>query len=122
MNGVRRDQNRAAIAYGCVRAARDDLKDAWKDYKIAVDRLGPTVLQNGLVAAFAFLERDKSKGPVQQLFKDLAKAGIPGLGTSGDDLPERVRNLDTDEYMLATRETLHVVHWFKRACQALDED
>ena len=30
--------------------------------------------------------------------------------------------MDTDDYMLATREILLVVHWFKRAAQALDKD
>lgn len=135
MNGLRRDQRRAMHAYARVRDARDKLKDDWTHYKVAVDMLGPAVLQNGLVAAFAFLERELGKaankradedpsrgraGARKRLLDDLAKAGIPGLDVSGAELPARVRDMNADEYMLATREVLLVAHWFKRAAQALD--
>lgn len=127
MNGLRRDQLRAQHAYKQVRIARDKLKDDWAHYKVAVDMLGPTVLQNGLVAAFAFLERDAAKesmsgrgGARRQLLEDLANASIPGFDGSGKDLPARVRDMNTDDYILATREVLQVAHWFKRATQALD--
>ena len=122
MNAMRRDQRRAAHAYDYVRKAQETLGDDWKSYKIAIDGLGPAILRNGLDAAFAFLERDAGTDPIKTLFDDLAKAGVRGFDGAGSSLPARIRTMDTDDYMLATREILLVVHWFKRAAQALDKD
>lgn len=110
-----RDQGRAQRAYtraGCV--AETDRSD----YKISVNDLGPNIMRSGLAAAIAFLQRRKDEAAMQ-LIDDLGAAGIPGLeNTNRHTLPERVRGLDLEAYMLATRETLKVVQWFKRAVQA----
>ena len=122
MSGMRRDQKRAAHAYARVRQAQETLGDDWKSYKIAIDGLGPAILRNGLVAAFAFLERDAGKNHIKTLLDALAQSGVRGFDGAGSSLPERIRTMDTDDYMLATSEILLVVHWFKRAAQALDKD
>lgn len=119
MRAMRRDQRHAMHAYTCVRRVPSAQQD---DYRIAVDTLGPAILRSGLCAALAFLERSGSPAS-RQLFEDLAGAEIPGLSADGAEapehaLPERARQLEVDDYMLASREILLVVHWFKRAIQA----
>ncbi len=53
------------------------------------------------------------------LLGHLAAAGVPGLeGAAANDVAKRVRELDADAYMIATRETLQVAVWLKRAVQA----
>lgn len=113
--GLLRDQQRALHAYRCVGevAAANDRKD----YKIAVNDLGANILRVGLAGAMAALERLKERG--QTLLGHLASAGAPGLvGASAVDLPDRIRRLPTDDYMLATREFLQIATWLKRAVQA----
>lgn len=115
---VLRDQRRALYAYEVVGKVSADKQ---KDYKIAVNDLGAIILLSGLAAAMAALERlgdcDKT------LLGHLAAAGMPGLeGATKDDLPDRVRRLDVDAYMIATREMLQVAAWLKRAAQATFED
>jgi CRISPR-associated protein Cmr5 len=88
------------------------------DYKISVNDLGTNIMRSGLAAAIAFLQRRKDNA-AKQFIDDLGEAGIPGLvDTNRDTLPERVRSLELEAYMLATHETLKVAQWFKRAVQA----
>ncbi|KYG01466.1 hypothetical protein BE21_06045 [Sorangium cellulosum] len=120
MTAMRRDQRMAAHAYACVRNVPMNLRE---QYEVAVNLLGPAVLRNGLCAALAFLERRSESLAYQQFFRDLAGADVPGLETRESErpehaLPERARQLDLDEYQLASREMLLVAHWFKRAVQA----
>lgn len=124
-----RDQRRAGYAYARVdalirsaRAASDEnaRKAAERncdDYKIAVKALGANILRSGLSAALADLMRRNAR----RVLDDLAGADIPGLGVDGggDQLFKTVNDLSVGDYMLATRETLQVVMWLKRACEAL---
>lgn len=119
-----RDQQRARYAYQQVDALRasraangENARKACDDYKIAVKTLGANILRSGLSAALADLMRRNAS----KVLDDLAKADIPGLGvdTKGDQLFKKVNDLCVGEYMLATRETLQVVTWLKRACDAL---
>ena len=113
-----RDQQRARHAYSHVESVPE--KDR-KEYKIIVNDFGATVLRSGLSAAMAVIERNPTHA--KKLFLEhLASSNIPKLGDDWEKLPERVRNLDLDDYMLATRETLKVVVWHKRAVQALFGD
>jgi hypothetical protein len=44
---------------------------------------------------------------------------VSGLeGATKNDLPDRVRRLDVDGYMIATREILQLAAWLRRAVQA----
>jgi CRISPR-associated protein Cmr5 len=117
-----RDQQRARYAYQQVdalrnsRAANDEnAQKKCDDYKIAVKALGANILRSGLSAALADLMRRNAS----DVLDDLAKADIPGLGVDAGALFKTVNNLSVGEYMLATRETLQVVMWLKRACDAL---
>lgn len=109
-----RDQRRALHAYEAVGKVP---KEQHKDYEIAVNDLGANILRSGLCAAIAAVQRLGNRGEL--LLGDLAAAGVPGLEDAGpNDLARRVRELDADAYMIATREMLHVAVWLKRAVQA----
>jgi len=109
-----RDQNRALRAYSCVRRVTNDEKE---DYKIAVNDFGSNILRSGLAATMALAER--KQGAHELLLNHLAAADIPGFPGQGNEIPERVRGMSVADYMLATRETLKVLVWFKRAVQAI---
>jgi len=109
-----RDQQRALHAYDAVSSVQ---KAQQKDYQIAVNDLGANILRSGLCAAIASVQRLGDRGNV--LLGHLASAGVPGLeGATARDLAKRVRGLDADNYMIATREMLQVAVWLKRAVQA----
>lgn len=114
MSAVLRDQARARFAYE--RAALVPAVER-KDYQNAVLAFGADILRVGLLAALAAVQRLGERG--ERLLDDLARAKIPGLeAKNGGELVEKARGLDVDAYMIATRETLAVVAWLRRACQA----
>lgn len=113
-----RDQQRALHAYNAVATVQAEQQ---KDYGIAVKDLGANILRSGLCAAVAAVQRLGSRGDV--LLAHLASAGVPGLeSATGENLAQRVRELDADSYMMATRELLQVAKWLKRAVQATFEE
>lgn len=115
--GVLRDQVRARFAYE--RAARVPEGER-KDYQNAVLAFGADILRVGLLAALAAVQRLGDRG--RRLLDDLAAAQLPGLSVKdGGELVRKARELDADAYMIATRETLAVVSWLRRACQATFE-
>lgn len=114
MSAVLRDQARARFAYE--RAALVPSGER-KDYQNAVLAFGADILRVGLLAALAAVQRLGQRG--ERLLDDLARAKIPGLeAANGAELVKKARGLDVDAYMVATRETLAVVGWLRRACQA----
>jgi CRISPR-associated protein Cmr5 len=113
-----RDQCRALFAFKVVNEVPKDKRD---NYKIAVNDLGANILRSGLAAAVAAIERLGDRGKI--LLKHLSQAGIPGLEEKNEiNFAASVRQLDADHYILATRETLRVATWLKRAIQASYKD
>ncbi len=114
---ITRDQQRAKWAYTAVGKVSEDKRD---NYSNAVKNLGSHILQSGLCAALAELERIKDRGG-QDVLKHLAEAGISHLkDVKGEKLHEAVQKLDdVDKYIQVTREILHCAGWLKRAVQAL---
>jgi CRISPR-associated protein Cmr5 len=111
---ILRDQQRALHAYQAVGAVPTDKR---ADYEMAVNALGANILRSGLCAALAAIQRRGSGGVL--LLDHLATAGVPGVdGAKGSDLFTRVRTLDAEAYVTASREMLHVAAWLKRAVQA----
>ena len=112
-----RDQMRAHHAYACVAQVPVAERD---DYRVLVHAFGPNVMRSGLAAALTFVEREKGKRQAADRFLGhLGSAGVPGLEGAGAGVASRVRDwLDTEDYMLATRELLAVSVWLKRAVQA----
>lgn len=114
---VTRDQKRAIHAYQCVREVG---RPQMEEYKIAVNDLGSHILRSGLAATMAYLEREREREAIKLVLRHLAGAAVPGLETvrRPEEIPEKVRGMKLDEYLLATRELLKVLVWFKRAVQA----
>ncbi|MFP4600084.1 MAG: type III-B CRISPR module-associated protein Cmr5 [Persicimonas sp.] len=113
-----RDQQRALHAYEAVAQVQPRQR---KDYQIAVNDLGANILRSGLCAAMASVQRLGNRGDV--LLGHLASARVPGLeDATAHDIGQRVRGLDADSYMIATRELLQVATWLKRAVQAIVEE
>lgn len=112
-----RDQQRASHAYHRVGQIRNS---QLKDYKVLVNSLGPNIIRGGLMAAIAFLQRDKSTEARERFACDLAEGLPPEFRLPSDLnlLARRIRELELDDYMLVTRETLKLTQWFKRALQA----
>ncbi len=109
-----RDQERALHAYDCIDHVP---KDQQRNYKIAVNDLGVNIMRSGLCAALAAVQRQGERS--KPLLEHLAGASVPGLeNADACDLPRRVRELNTEAYMIATREMLQVAMWLKRAAQA----
>jgi len=109
-----RDQQRALHAYERVSQVPKEVR---RDYETAINDLGANIRQSGLAAAMAALERVGSRGMLVR--EHLASAGVPGLaGATKDTLPDCVRKLSVDNYMLATRDMLQIAAWLKRAAQA----
>ncbi|SRR5579875_1877714 len=109
-----REQRRALHAYEAVGKVPEEQRAT---YKIAVNDLGANILRSGLCAAIAAVQRLGERGAL--LLDHLASASIPGLeDATKKDLARRVRELDADAYMVATRETLRIAVWLKRAVQA----
>lgn len=112
---ITRDQKRAKSAYEFV------AKHGGKDIRIAVNALGPNIIQLGMAAAIADLQR--RGGKAKPILDFLAKSELPLGGSTSDAeaLPSRIRALPVGTYMLVTRETLQLVRWLKRALQSLPE-
>lgn len=115
---MQRDQQRALHAYEAVGGVQ---KAQQKDYQIAVKELGANILRSGLCAALASVQRLGDRGSV--LLDHLAGAAVPGLqGATSSNLAKKVRELDADGYIIATREMLQIAMWLKRAVQATFEE
>jgi CRISPR-associated protein Cmr5 len=114
---LNRDQQRAPHAYQCVAKVSGNLKE----YKIFVNGLGPNIIRSGLVAAIAFIQRNRSDLR-DQFASDIASGLYPQweVPTNLPDLAKHVREVPHDQYMLLTREILRLSLWFKRAVQAHD--
>lgn len=109
-----RDQRRAIHAYAAVSSVPLEKRG---EYGIAVNGLGANILRCGLCGAIAAVQRLEDRGAL--LLDHIAGADVPGLdGASGKDVAARIRDLDADAYMIATREMLRVAVWLKRAAQA----
>lgn len=117
--GVLRDQARARHAYACVAKVPVDQRG---DYKIAVNAFGAHVIRSGLCAAIAWLQR-RDTNAAGLFLGHLDAAGIRGLpsnsGKSAATFVEKVHAVEAADYMIATRDTLALVVWFRRAVQAL---
>lgn len=116
---VLRDQSRALHAYKSVASVPAEHCD---DYRIAVNSFGAHVIRTGLCAAIAWLQRTDTEG-ASLFLRHLNDAGIRGLavvpGNKGNTFADKVHSAVAADYMVATRDTLALVVWFRRAVQAL---
>lgn len=115
---LNRDQERAQHAY---KRVAEIPPMQLKEYKVFVNGLGPNIIRSGLVAAVAFIQRNRSD--LRDQFASDIASGLPTQWKVPLNLPglaEHVRQVPHDQYMLLTREILRLSLWFKRAVQAHD--
>ena len=114
------EQKRIVAAYDCVSKIKG--KTDLEDYKIAVNTLGVTILRSGLAAAMCLAERKKEQNKMYpKLLEHLARKefAIKEIqGKNSESIPDAVRKLDFDAYMLTTRQMLRAIFWLKRATQS----
>ena len=116
---VLRDQLRARHAYASVASVPDRQRG---DYRIAVNSFGAHVIRTGLCAAIAWLQRD-DRDASDLFLKHLDAAEIRGLvSPPGASFADKVQAAEAANYMVATRDTIALVVWFRRAVQALKGD
>ncbi|MCA9537604.1 MAG: type III-B CRISPR module-associated protein Cmr5 [Myxococcales bacterium] len=120
---MNREQKRAEHALatwsGLADDARRDPNVTVDDFRTLANGFGPQILRSGLVAAVAFVRRYRNQEAANRLLRHLAGADIPALtGTAPNALLAKVSTLNAADYMLATREALHVALWLRRAGQA----
>ncbi len=119
-----KDQERARRAYALVERVEDNKQ---KDYRTTLNALGGNIIRLGLSAALAELQRREKLGGkevLEHLAHVLRQANLPGLGDdlTKDNLVQKVNALNAEDYMLATREVMAHLAWFRRAVQALFKD
>lgn len=113
----RRDHERARHAYARVAEVRGTADR--EAYKIAVDSFGANVIRIGLLAAVRWAQRRRTSMD-DAFLDDLATAGLLGLGDVRDGVAfaAAIRAASSTDYMLATRDALAAVAWFRKAVQA----
>lgn len=116
---MNREQKRAEHALRTWKALEGESKREVDDFRTLANGFGPQILRSGLVAAVAFVRRYRNQEAANRLLRHLAGADIPALtGTAPNALLAKVSTLNAADYMLATREALHVALWLRRAGQA----
>ncbi len=118
-----KDQERARRAYTLV----EGIKKKQKDYKTTLNALGGNIIRLGLSAALAELQRREKLGGqevLEHMAQVLKEANLPGLGddVTAENLVKNINALNAEDYMLATREVMAHLAWFRRAVQALFKD
>lgn len=120
-----KDLERARHAFACTGQVAAAVR---KPYRSRAHALGPNILRSGLAAAVTFLEREAGeKRPEERAARDLlthiASAPLPGLeGATTTNVADKLRNLEVDDYILATREALALCLWLRRAVQAWPDE
>lgn len=113
-------QERAANALAraqYLNAKPDDFRKAYRSY---VDRLGPTILMNGLGQALA-TEHSASEQAHKELYTSIQgwlcrRGGVYG---EGEDALGAITQSGERDYLRAQFEALAWLEWHKRACRAI---
>ena len=121
------EQLRAANALARVNELTGKADDFKKLYRSYVDRLGPTILMNGLGQALA-TERaaaGPSPGDDRKRAHHELYAGVQGwlcrnggVYPSGRDLLDALTSNDESHYLQAQAESLAWLEWHKKFCRA----
>lgn len=123
------EQRRAADALRAVQALDDDVKFR-KRYRAYADRIGPSILTNGLGQALAAERAAAGSDPKKpderahdRLYKNLQawlcrNGGIYEPGAGGTDLLQAVVRHGEADYLRAQAEALAWLMWHKKFCRA----
>lgn len=111
-------QRMAVVAYEKVSEVDGWPKADQDKYGTMAHKLPTLIHTAGLAQALAFVE-SRGKPPHHQLLRHLAQTiAFPGID-GGQDLAERSREADLDEYMLLTRRVLGALVWYKRFVESI---
>ncbi len=123
-------QQRAASALQRVNELADQSEDFKKRYRAYVDRLGPTIVMNGLGQALATERAAAGEKPAspreqahQQLYEGLhcwlCREGSGVYPASSRDLLQAITTNDEFLYLRAQTEALAWLAWHKKFCRAM---
>ena len=119
------EQIRAANALVCVSELSAKNSELGPLYRAYVDRLGPTIMMNGLGQALATERAAASGGSLGErahgrLYDNLkgwlCREG--GVYPAGADLLPAIMSNDQSKYLLAQAEALAWLEWHKKFCRA----
>ena len=115
------EQRRATDALKCVEQIDNLLNDSKKkeNYLAYVNRLGPTIVMNGLGQALA--SELAAGGELHKRLYEYLKdwlCGDNGVYPKGEDLLDAIMNHDESKYLRAQAEALAWLEWHKKFCRA----
>lgn len=113
-----RQQQIALRAYDRVRAVEGQSADYRQKYGTMAHKLPILIHTAGLAQALAFVE-SRNKDPHRQLLQHLAETVEHAGIAHGQELAERSRTAELDEYMLLTRRVLAALVWYKRFVESI---
>ena len=122
------EQERAENALVRAKALREERDEFKKRYRSYVDRLGPTILMNGLGQALATERAGAGAKPkkdderahhelYESLQRWLCRSG-DGIYPSSADLLQAIMNNEEECYLRAQAEALAWLEWHKKCCRA----
>ncbi len=121
------EQERAANALGRVNKLSSETNDFKKRYRSYVDRLGPTIVLNGLGQALATERATAGSEPKEpdekahQMLYDSLQSWLcrdDGVYPPGNDLLQVLMEKDEVLYLRAQAEALAWLEWHKKCCRA----
>ncbi len=122
------EQQRAENALSRVNELKDCLDDEFKKrYRAYVDRLGPTIVMNGLGQALATElaaagpRKSASEKAHHEVYISLQRwlcRKDGGVYSSGGDLLQSITKNDEQNYLYAQAESLAWLEWHKKFCRA----
>lgn len=122
------EQRRAADALKRVRGLDRQSPAFKKSYRSYVDRLGPSIVMNGLGQALATERAAAGATPTKddekahdELYKSLSAwlcRNEDGIYPSGNDLLQELMKHDESSYLRAQAEALAWLEWHKKCCRA----
>ncbi len=121
------DQQRAAFAWARVEQARNELGDGYGDYKNLAKAAPALIMNNGLMQTLAFFwskgnEHDPKKLERNGLdHHDLLRRDILewlgrqfGMPRDYMQMMNAMFRADSEQYRLATGETMHLLRWLRQ--------
>ena len=122
-NLIRQEQATASFAQVNVLEAKEKPGDVPKEYRSHVLKLPMMIKQNGLIAAAAFVHKNRQKDAYGLLEAHLAgwltRKDAPVPLPAGDPLYNRFLSLSSADYITATRDAQRLLLWLKRFSEAL---
>ena len=116
------EQLRAADAYSSVTALSGEPEEFRRLYRAYVDRLGPTIIMNGLGQALATELAAGGQGTAHRMLYHNLQGWLchedGGIYPHDSDLLQAIINNDQSLYLLAQAEALVWLEWHKKFCRA----